>query len=32
MMITGLYFVAGLLVLARVDVDRGRAAALATAD
>jgi len=32
MMITGLYFVAGLIVLAKVDVDRGRAAALATAD
>jgi UMF1 family MFS transporter len=32
MMMTGLYFVAGLIVLAKVDVDRGRAAALATAD
>jgi UMF1 family MFS transporter len=32
MMITGLYFVAGLLVLAKVDVDRGRQAALRTAD
>jgi UMF1 family MFS transporter len=32
MMITGLYFVAGLLVLAKVNVDRGRAAALATVD
>jgi UMF1 family MFS transporter len=32
MMITGLYFVAGLLVLAKVDVERGRQAALATAD
>ncbi|MFN8820635.1 MAG: MFS transporter [Betaproteobacteria bacterium] len=31
MMITGLYFVAGLLVLARVDVARGRAAAEASA-
>lgn len=30
MMITGLYFVAGLLVLARVDVARGRAAAEAS--
>ena len=29
---TGLYFVAGLLVLARVDVERGRQAALASAD
>jgi hypothetical protein len=28
MMITGLYFVAGLIVLAKVDVARGRAAAL----
>jgi UMF1 family MFS transporter len=32
MMITGLYFVAGLIVLAKVDVERGRAAAQATAD
>jgi hypothetical protein len=32
MMITGLYFVAGLLVLAKVDVERGRRAALATED
>jgi MFS transporter, UMF1 family len=32
MMITGLYFVAGLLVLAKVNVERGRAAAQATAD
>ncbi len=32
MMITGLYFVAGLLVLAAVDVERGRRAAAATAD
>jgi UMF1 family MFS transporter len=32
MMITGLYFVAGLVVLARVNVERGRLAALATAD
>ena len=32
MMITGMYFVAGLVVLAKVNVDRGRAAALATAD
>ncbi|MFY8122314.1 MAG: MFS transporter [Burkholderiaceae bacterium] len=31
MMITGLYFVAGLLVLSRVDVARGRAAAEASA-
>jgi UMF1 family MFS transporter len=29
---TGLYFVAGLLVLARVDVERGRRAALASSD
>ena len=32
MMITGLYFAAGLLVLALVDVERGRRAALATGD
>jgi UMF1 family MFS transporter len=32
MMITGLYFVAGLLVLALVDVERGRQAALRSAD
>ena len=32
MMITGLYFVAGLLVLAFVDVERGRRAALRSAD
>jgi len=32
MMITGLYFVAGLLVLALVDVERGRRAALRSAD
>jgi UMF1 family MFS transporter len=32
MMITGLYFVGGLLVLALVDVDRGRRAALRSAD
>jgi UMF1 family MFS transporter len=32
MMITGLYFVAGLLVLAKVDVERGQQAALRTAD
>ena len=32
MMITGLYFVAGLMVLAKVDMERGRAAALATKD
>jgi len=32
MMITGLYFVGGLLVLARVNVERGRRAALATTD
>lgn len=32
MMITGSYFVAGLLVLVKVDVERGRQAALATAD
>jgi len=32
MMITGLYFVAGLLVLSRVDVERGRRAALQTDD
>jgi UMF1 family MFS transporter len=32
MMITGLYFAAGLAVLALVDVDRGRRAALATND
>jgi len=32
MMITGTYFVAGLLVLLKVDVERGRRAALATAD
>jgi UMF1 family MFS transporter len=32
MMITGLYFVAGLVVLARVNVERGRQAALATPD
>jgi UMF1 family MFS transporter len=32
MMITGLYFVAGLIVLAKVNVERGRAAAQATAD
>jgi len=32
MMITGLYFVAGLLVLAKVDVERGRRAALAAED
>jgi UMF1 family MFS transporter len=29
---TGLYFVAGLLLLARVDVERGRRAALASSD
>jgi UMF1 family MFS transporter len=27
--VTGLYFVAGLLLLRRIDVERGRAAALA---
>jgi UMF1 family MFS transporter len=32
MMITGIYFVAGLLVLALVDVERGRRAALRSAD
>jgi UMF1 family MFS transporter len=32
MMITGLYFAAGLAVLALVDVERGRRAALATTD
>ena len=32
MMITGLYFVAGLLVLALVDVERGRRAALRSSD
>ena len=32
MMVTGLYFVAGLVVLVKVDVARGRAAAVATRD
>jgi MFS transporter, UMF1 family len=32
MMVTGLYFVGGLLVLALVDVERGRRAALQDAE